>query len=121
MKEHHFFNIEWIGFPNNKNRKVKGCYLIGDCYVGASCHIRARILNHLTEVYRVSRNEFKYYNINNSKKSRYLYECISNNEPIKITYINEDPMKEREMYLKYNIPILSNTTTYDQIYKNKKL
>lgn len=119
MKKHHFFNIEWIDFPNVKHKKISGCYLIGNCYVGASKNIRARILNHLTSIYLVSRNEFLMYNINDSDKNKYLYDCLINNKPIRVTYINNDVMKEKEMYIKYNIPINSNTIFYHQIYKNK--
>lgn len=120
MRKHHFFNIEWINFPNNKNRKVKGCYLIGDCYVGASQNIRARILNHISSVYLVSRNEFLTYNIDSSEKNKYIYDCLVNNKPIKVTYISDDPMKEKEMYIKYNIPIKQNTVFYHQLYKKIK-
>lgn|SRR5690606_24396483 len=121
MLPHHFFKIEWIGFPNTR-RKVAGCYLIGDCYVGASLHIRRRILSHLSSVYSVDKEDFvdDYLKLK-SDKERYIYKCIATGEPVRVTYISDNVMDEKEMHIKYNIPILkySNFYTHGKAHNKK--
>lgn len=103
MKDHFLFNINWIGFPKT-HRKVSGCYLIGDCYVGASTHIRVRILQHCRSVYSTLNDKWKRTKETCANdKEKYIFDCISNNIPIKVTYISEDPNDEELMHQKYNI------------------
>lgn len=113
MREHFYFKIDWVGFPKT-HRKVKGCYLIGNVYVGASKHIRARVLQHLREVYSVTDSEFTHtYDSSNPKpKLDYLFARILFKEPIRVEYISDNTNDEEDMHLKYNIPIKKLTRFY---------
>ena len=116
MREHYFFKIEWIDFPNKTNRRVSGCYLIGDCYVGASEHIRSRILFHCAKVFSTVENKF-----NNHRESSpvydYIEKCLRNNNPISVKLISKNPNDEKLMFEKYNIAYSSRTRFYNQTYK----
>lgn len=62
MTPHGDFNINWINAPCT-NRKVAGVYLIEDFYIGASNHIRRRILSHLYIAYKRNSNKDFYKNL----------------------------------------------------------
>ncbi len=110
MNEHHFFNIKWINFPNLKHKRVKGCYLIGNVYVGASQDIRTRILSHCAMVYSTTKQQFKNYDKND--KNDYIFSRIIKSEPIEVTYISDNVKDEYSMYKKYNIDIKTQTRFY---------
>ena len=108
MRSHWKYKIDYIGFPDT-HRKVAGVYMIGTFYVGASKHIRNRILSHCSNA------------INNSKGNigltLYLKDKILKNEPIELMLLDEDIYKEGEYII--NFKPLYNQTTIS--YSNKKL
>ena len=118
MKEHHLFKINWMGFPKT-HRKISGCYMIGNVYIGASTSIRSRIIQHCAELYSIIYNNYTILG-NNPKniKEKYLVDCIRNNKIINVTYINEDVNEELNMHIKYNIKPNDNAVMYHQL--NKK-
>jgi hypothetical protein len=89
MKEHHKFKINWIGFPKT-HRKVKGVYRIENFYVGASIHIRSRILSHCYLC--LSKEDFK---VNyNQKMYSELKRCYLEKGFINVTYLDGNPLNE---------------------------
>ena len=108
MKNHHFFKINWIDFPN-KSRRVEGVYLIGNCYVGASTHIRKRILNHLCHIYSTSYKCFTNKKGVNINLDNYLIDCIKNNILIDVKYLSNNINDEKKFYIEYGIKISNNT------------
>lgn len=100
MKDHHLYKINWVNFPEVK-RKLKGCYLIGNCYVGSSEHIRQRVLQHCRSVYSVEKKQFN-KNIK-SEKDLYISDCIKNNKNIDVVFISDNINDEFLMHEKYNI------------------
>lgn len=92
MLDHYKYKLEWVGFPNTI-RKVSGVYLIGNIYVGASKHIRKRILSHCS---MASRDQH-----NNNGVSEYINDCISSKTPIRIELLSDNPFDELEFSKKY--------------------
>lgn len=93
MKEHHEFKINWIGFPNT-HRKVKGVYKIGNrkaLYIGASIHIRSRILSHI----RLVKTNLKYGLKIESEKDKYIQECLLEDKEIDVVMLSDDPNEEK--------------------------
>lgn len=87
MKQHYKYKFELVGFPETKNRKVSGVYQIGNCYIGASKHIRKRILSHIGLS----------FNNNPSNKDKYIQMCVSNNMPIKVTLLSLNVFDEAKI------------------------
>ena len=114
MLPHHKYKIEWIGFPESNlkiPRKVKGVYMLGDFYIGASYHIRNRILQHLSDVNNgVPTNEVK---------DNKIIDWYCSKGSLLVTLLDPDPFNER--YYIENTPNLTNIQAryYDQSYKNK--
>lgn len=82
------FNIEWIDFPQVKNRSVRGVYMIGDSiYIGASKHIRKRVLSHFHNAKRGSDV--------NTKIKEYFSTKTENNLPLKVTFLSDNTDLER--------------------------
>lgn len=107
------FNIEWINFPDVKNRAIKGVYMIGDNnYIGASKHIRKRILSHL---FNAKRDTSMNVNLKN-----YISIQNQNKLPIKVTFLSEDTNLEREFQNKLmpNRVVSKLERSYNQIYKD---
>lgn len=110
MQEHHSFKIKWIGFPENRIRKLPGVYLIEGIYVGASTHIRGRIIQHL--------NNSKARRHSNRKLQEKLIEKIKSNEQIEVELLSENPFDEKKFIDKLSpcANIECRGTTYDMIY-----
>lgn len=87
LKPHCKFDIDWIGFPKT-HRRVKGVYLIQHCYIGASIHIRNRILSHLHGIKRLK--------IIKSYKDKYLFDCILTSKPVKVYLLSNNPLEEKK-------------------------
>lgn len=123
MKSHHKFNIKWHGFPENYHRKVKGVYMIGpNVYIGASIHIRRRILEHCREA--IYHNNFckKWPWLKNRKPlSEYILNQFSSKGHIEIYRLSDDPYDER-IWIDILNPKSNNKSakTYEQNYKASK-
>lgn len=116
MKPHHFFDIEWIYFPDTEE-KVEGCYLIGHSYVGASIDIRSRVLNHLYKICDTTTGELKDGCLDTDLGCYVSYRIIKNKK-IEVTFLSSDTSYEEYFYKAYGIPIHSYTRFYNQIYKD---
>lgn len=114
MKEHWKYKINWIGFPKT-HRKVAGVYKIGDVYVGASKHIRERIIMH----FGCAINGCFYPN---QFTKAYIMEMIESGKPIDVELLSTDPMDERIFCEKLKLPGNAAITAryYDQLYGIKK-
>lgn len=111
LSKHHVFNIKWIGFPNTY-KKVQGVYCIGEYYVGASRHIRKRILSHC---HKVKRGEVNL----GCDKDLYIRDCLKNDKPIKVSLLSKNPYNEgywQELILGNRDP-----NTYEKAYKDCKI
>ena len=96
------YNIVFIGFPD-KNKKIKGVYNIGDFYIGASSHIRKRIIQH-------------FLNIRTGYGCNRVIEGIQNKKQIIVKYEFENPNDEMEISKKYGVNI-SRERFYHQLFK----
>lgn len=117
MLKHRVFNIKWIGFPENNTRRVKGCYMIGDIYIGASVHIRARILSHCATVCNCTKKEFKTYSRGTCNYDVYSYilGCMVRNEPIEVKLLSNNPYDKKDLIRLYDTR-QSQIHTYDTRY-----
>jgi hypothetical protein len=116
MREHHFFKVDFINFPETK-RAVKGVYLIGNYYIGASQNIRQRILQHCKTVYDITNQCYKQYVDYDCIRNRYIFFCISKKIPVKVYYLSNNPFDEGYFCRKYNICL--NQHFYHKAYKKK--
>jgi hypothetical protein len=106
MRDHWHFKIDWIGFPVKQWRKFKGVYMIGEnIYIGASKHIRSRILAHLNLCATNRHNDINLID--------YYSECFLFDKPIKITLLDTNPLNEYEIKLERNL-VKPNETFYHQ-------
>lgn len=119
MKGHWAFNINWIGFPST-HRKVKGCYMIGNTYIGASIHIRSRILQHCNLVKR-DLDLGKIPLGLTSRKYDYIKECILKKEPIEVRFLSNNPMDEQLMHELWSMDYNPNAVMYHVMYKNENI
>jgi len=114
MYPHEKYEIKWIGFPESKlknNPKVRGVYLLGDFYIGASKNIRSRVVDHL----KMADSPF---NTTNKTKKK-IIEWYNAKRSLTVTFIDDDPFNER----KYanSLPNLTNSCYgrfYDEMYIN---
>jgi hypothetical protein len=109
MKEYHLFpkyKITFINFPET-NKSVQGVYRINGVYVGASTHIRKRIIQHINSFER-------------GIKNIRLDSTFKSNKPINVILESYNPMDEEIISKKYGLDRL-NEKFYNQGYlKNKK-
>ena len=97
MKNHSKYEIEWVGFPKT-HRKVRGVYMIGpSIYLGASSHIRCRVLQHI-------HNSCRRQHINSSVQE-YILIQIEKALPVLVTLLSTDPFMEFEMRKSIGLPI----------------
>jgi len=108
MRSHWKYKIDYIGFPES-HLKVSGVYIIDDVYVGASKHIRSRIIKHCNN----AMNNIKC----NIGLNEYLKMKISDNEPIELMLLEDDIYREGEFIINFK-PVFNQTTIS---YSNKKL
>ena len=101
MKKHNKYKIKWIGFPKNHHYKLKGVYLIEDFYIGASIHIRERILSHL----RLSSKK----NYNSINKALYdsINKAYNDKGYLKVFLLSNDPFDELFFIEKSNYNLLN--------------
>lgn len=102
MKSHWKHNIIWHNFPES-NRKIKGVYLIEDLYIGASIHIRSRIIHHINTAY----SNLNKYNIIDSELAMSILYLLEINKQINIYYISDNPIEEEKFCYIYK-PKLNN-------------
>ena len=88
MRKHQKINIEYCEKLSNMS-KCQGVYLIGGIYVGATKRIRRRVIQH---------------------------DCISKNNPIKVSLLSENPNDEIFYSLQYKSQN-KKERFYHQIYK----
>jgi len=103
MKEYHLFpkyKIIFINFPEG-NKRVQGVYRINGVYVGASTHIRRRIIQHINTFQR-------------GIKNIRLDPTFKSNNPIYIILESFNPMDEEIISKKYGLDRL-NEKFYNQI------
>lgn len=111
MRKHESINFEFIGFPDT-HRKIEGVYLFGEnAYVGASIHIRNRVISHVRAFLRNAHE--------NKKMVAYLNECYSQNKPIQVTYLSEN-VNDEQFYSKQIIEESNpNSRFYNKTQKNR--
>lgn len=108
MKNHRKYKIDWVGFPKT-HRKVCGVYMIGDSvYVGASSHIRSRILQHIYDSCRMGHI--------NSNVQEYILIQVKNGLPVLVTLLNTNPFMELEVKKNIGLPINPRERHYHQNY-----
>lgn len=124
MKAHRKYSIKWHGFPENQWRKTRGVYMIGDeIYVGASTHIRRRIIEHCKcsfdklksinrypHLYRAGRLKLK-------PLDRYILNKLLNGKSIDVFLLSSNPYDEK-IYIEAIQPISNspNGRTYDELF-----
>ena len=108
MKNHNKYEIDWVGFPQT-HRKVCGVYMIGpSIYVGASSHIRSRILQHIHDSCRMAHI--------NTDVQEYILVQIEMGYPVLVTLLNTDPFMELEVKKNMGLPIKPRERHYHQNY-----
>lgn len=86
FKHHEAFEyFQLIGYPDTYG-KVPGVYQIGDVYIGASKHIRRRLISHY--------NNLKKGWHTNKLLQRYFNYCKEHGEEIPVKILDFDPFKE---------------------------
>lgn len=112
---HSRFPIRWNGFPMAKSKKLKGVYMIGDnVYVGASKHIRRRIIQHCCDAMSQYYNPFIF---SDNCLKRHIQEVFTNQEALDVYFLSPDPYDEK-MFIE-NLRPLANSPkgrTYDELY-----
>ena len=108
MIKHDEHNIEWVGFPKNRFRRIKGVYMIGDIYIGASVHIRRRIIQHL--------NDCKRGRHSNNDVLCYFNSCNQNKTPIQVRFLSNNPFDEDDLTNLFNVKTSNQSRFYHQIY-----
>lgn len=101
--------LNLIGFPITR-KKIKGVYSFGYHYVGASTHIRNRLIQHI----------HKYKNGDcslNKNLKKYLDECFLSGEKPNVYFVSEDPFDEKEATQIINPSISPFAKFYHERYK----
>ena len=108
MRKHQKINIEYCEKLSNMS-KCQGVYLIGGIYVGATKRIRRRVIQHVNNCIN---------NRSGVNQNLYLYitDCISKNNPIKVSLLSENPNDEIFYSLQYKSQN-KKERFYHQIYK----
>ena len=110
MEHHENFNgVTLIGFPNHK-KVFGGVYMIGDCYIGASKHVRKRLISHIQMVKRDRHPVDRVY--------KYFEDCIAKDVNPVIILLSLDPYDEYEMKkkLQHIVPIIKEEKFYHERY-----
>jgi hypothetical protein len=99
--------VTLINFPPNK--RIRGVYMIGNVYVGASCNVRSRITHHLA-LYFLQMRCYDYPNpydrLINRRVKDYFDHCFNTIEPgVKpiIFFLSNNPKDERTMSASFNM------------------
>lgn len=127
MIKHQKININWIGFPKTR-RRVKCVYMIEDFYIGATTHVRERILSHIAgtfNTYNFYKNleeygDYEKFQDKLSKVQNKILEYYNKNHIINVTFLDEDPYKENEYIDMYKLKIVNDISKgkpYSIIYK----
>lgn len=106
------FNAIFHNFPET-HRKIKGVYLIGDFYIGASIHVRSRILSHLRDSDKREHTNKGFQ----AEFDRYIKEY----NRVDITLLNSEPRAESFFIKKFShLPLVNDLSakTYAEQYKN---
>lgn len=112
------FNVELIGFPDTY-KKISGVYRISNFYVGASYHIRQRLLQH----FRIYKKRFITFELEYTHVSERIIKGIEKGGIIPIYYESDNPCDEAEISIKHNLNF-KNEVFYHQVVnkiRNKKL
>lgn len=107
------YNVRFENLPDT-HHKITGVYMIGDFYIGASKHIRERVLVHLRGLDRG-------YHENRQLKESF-HEFIETYGGIRISLLNLEPKSEAyfiDKYKKRGFPLVNNFSaqSYHQRYK----
>lgn len=95
----HFFILS--GFPDT-DRAIPGVYIISDIYLGASKHIRRRLIWHYHQLRRGRHTNKK------------LQKAFNERDFVDVKYLSDDPKKEREFVSLLSEPLKSKSRFYDE-------
>lgn len=94
MRQHWKHKIVWEGFPDT-HRKVPDAYMINDFYIGASKHIRGRVIQHIND-------SFIWAGTSKRKVVNLVKEAYSKNGFITVKRLSDNPFDEAKFIKKYS-------------------